>query len=1203
MTKKSNIVYIEDEHDQVPKVPKASNSKIITGISKDGSEVTYIDRGKKIEDLSLDELIEFELGKTPNKELVAYIKEHYDDNPRFHELIKEYRNLQTILEIPRSNSPTVILMSGEYLNEDYIKNYTIAEVQVYRANGGNYIIQKPVKKYDSLEDAQYELGDIRSFDKYLGITIIKNTLFLYARVDPKPVVAKPKDSEESKKETDEELLLAEEFANTNTNVNCIVNCIIPYLQRNIAGRDAINGFIQQSIKEYGTDSNKMSIKMLYGDVVPTKIKGVYTDVCRAANIQIKFYHQCATALFAMGLKPTEWGSHSIGNSKAKVVNLALGNGHCSLMGPTSKTQKFNNTVFKYLDNIDTTGHIHGQMKYEKDIFGCPNGRIIRAEKRFVEVKFDDSKPKIMYSREIQRTYRPSTLEDIRNDKSIDIDEDPKFGSISSITSHLSKEFLSKLPICSDLMLTKLFQQADRHIGVCLFTDHIPEDDYERFAVDMSGSYSSFESDQSIYIGLPTGPYVISRHYSKTQKPLFYIPSNKEQILPEIAKVFGPEPLSCIAAPMYDYLVSIGAKIECQAYIYGQLIRPNFRKYILDRLKTVKDKNSFNQKMVLNSIIGTLIAGARKKTRSSTFYFNNKYELCEIQRSVESCNYNKTRIALDKNFNEIEEQLNIDMTIHDNSVTIDIPVTKHNSRYDVHSWILAYSQVAVLKEAREIQSMNGTLISIKTDAINFYFDQENEQMIEYTNNILDPSIQRQAQRIKPGQFKKEAFKGHKHIELYKKAEHEPKAFQEIVPDKYFWFDSIHEALKNDSRVTYNSKVISPLLFFEGPGGLGKTHMVHNVLRPLIEAHEARVIITSSTNNLQFDDINKVQKKLELELASEEPNEQRVLELQVALANPKYACTTHKAFGLCKNVPIRKNQALIAVDEIFMHSKKQLNIIKSSGVPLIIIGDSCQTTNSYGDPMTNEYLESLGFNTVTFNRINHGPVKVGRHNYIFGSFLDRFRDPTLLPEYIEFLKDNRTQAVTKTYEKALKILKKNERDEQYLDALDHVEGFSPYKQDAFVWEYYKAKISKGIKGHNEMTLETLDQNCRVIVSTHEQAFIINTHMKQKYKQLGLTEYPVRLIKARKIGSQRFPAGHKLMIPIDSCDIWWTRRKAQEEVPKFAIYEPAYTCTAHSSQGTEIPTDMLCVVAKCITDRRIIYTAITRAMEGKQLRYINV
>jgi hypothetical protein len=433
---------------------------------------------------------------------------------------------------------------------------------------------------------------------------------------------------------------------------------------------------------------------------------------------------------------------------------------------------------------------------------------------------------------------------------------------------------------------------------------------EMTEVDQNRSFPSGHTCE-YYVGYPSNNLVPTHRPSKY--PAYVILKNIHNP-PQSFKYFfeyqdGP---IVLPTPVFRYLHDLQVQMDVDYY----LDTPTFKDInILDYCDQFNIDPS-QKKLFSNQLIGRTITGGIKECKRLHFTFKSPTERDQLIHECQTFGY--------------------DYNVYDHVLVAEVP-NPNKGFFQFHSYILAYSSIAMMTKWSQLEALNHTIIGYNVDAL----------------VINSPTY-------------------HEHSDL-------PGAFKTQSTSKKRSYDYI------PLRTTINppNRQIPPIQipnrpqFFKntviiGPAGIGKSY-------PFVTDPFYDQLLLTPTRELRDAHLNTEGIKTPVHTAHKA--------FQFTLSDPVF-------YKRRSDGTIPSPHATYVIDELSMFNESQwdLMIERSKHSRIIALGDFHQIKNSIGGRQISlKYFEDRGWDVINLTRT---PDMKCRHQYDFGLQLDQLRiDPDI------------------------------------------------------------------------------------------------------------------------------------------------------------------------------------------------------------------
>ena len=627
------------------------------------------------------------------------------------------------------------------------------------------------------------------------------------------------------------------------------------------------------LRNRGLDVDKLYTK--YPNLNPTNGKVYIThenieELARCMQVKIVTY----TKLGLITNRP--W--HTYGYQKGKKIPIKLESEHATIAA-----QKLSIDEIIYHDALDIpdTTDIVDKEWYRPERNANPNDPL--------QPMFYTS-----YDRVIHKTFRPSSVTKNPLDD-FDLANAYVFSADQMMFKLFKKQFDIQ-PIKND-KVRSIIKSAEHFIKKCVF-EELKGDIYE---IDHNKSYTSAEFSP-YYQGFPTNNLTpVTLEFSTN--PAFYVldtidnPPLEFQILYNYLE--GP---IVITTPMYKYLESRGADM-----VVDYVIDSRFRDISILGFADQFDIPQERKKLFCNSLIGRSITGGLACTKIVHCPYSNIAECNQIIHECQTLDYQYIQ--------------------HDSIVEVHLP-TRQDGLFHFHSYILAYSGIAMLSKFHELHTDCSEIVGYNVDAIIF------------------KNVRNYDDSCHPGGWKTKKLDSKSYFHQLKVSQYEAKHYHDS-----------DLALKPLNRKIYNNSTI-----IIAAAGIGKSHTFIN------QPSYNQVILTpTKTLRNQFRANGAI-----------------------AHTSHKYFQFTisDKKFYKMRQFGQLPQATDIIIDEAFMYTKEQWKIIeRRKGTSTIIaLGDPEQIRCAVnGTPVDMSFFEHYDCEYRT--RLPDSPA---RHSYQDGLLLDALRE---------------------------------------------------------------------------------------------------------------------------------------------------------------------------------------------------------------------
>jgi len=417
-------------------------------------------------------------------------------------------------------------------------------------------------------------------------------------------------------------------------------------------------------------------------------------------------------------------------------------------------------------------------------------------------------------------------------------------------------------------------------------------------LDHNKSYSSYKTYPG-YIGFPYKgffkyPYLVNSTdfkpaYIKVNN-LIFTDTNYQNIFLAYYKKYP----TLLTYPQYLDLLDF-ATIDIEYVLYCQFVDKDIVDLIPD------------DKHLRNKVLGKLIEGGIREERTITLTDLSNDEIDQIEY-------------------ECYEE-GIDFYELDIGLQIKLKRDRNYAKFHVHTYVLAYSQIQVLRKAYEL-SKHYRIVAMNIDSIT----------IDGTPSLCSSNI--------IGGWKV--------------------GYQGKLKPHYQCLTISDPPLPN-----YNPQTIPPIfnrlnivpsnrILLLGPGGIGKTRLVNLYMKQFDQ------ICLTYTLALKHD----IKKSFENTFTT-----QKYHQFTLSKRQKKYL------------PKLMESVNCIFEDECFMRSKSQWKKILRNNQIIITAGDECQICNDIEDAVDIEFFEKRGFQIVYMTRSD---TESCRHDFAYGTFLDSLRE---------------------------------------------------------------------------------------------------------------------------------------------------------------------------------------------------------------------
>ena len=304
---------------------------------------------------------------------------------------------------------------------------------------------------------------------------------------------------------------------------------------------------------------------------------------------------------------------------------------------------------------------------------------------------------------LYKSYRPSTV--TRNP---DDDADMQYRYVFSNDQLLFKLFKSKygLEPIQDPLIKSVIKRAEHFIGRAVL-EPLTRD--QHMETDMNKCYAAYEYNP-YYTGFPMTDFIPTRTLdginstlnglsatlnglSATLEPAFVVCKSIANVPISFSHLLGyvdPNPI-VIIYPMYQYLLSVGARPDVDYYIMAKMGHVDIIGFGI----TYGNIGSDDLKLFRNKLIGRCIAGGLAETKRMTIKTSYKAELDQL---IHECD---------------EHGLTFD--INDDIITIDYKQSTAGL-FHFHGYVLGYAAISVMSKWDELEKAGCTISGFNVDAL-------------------------------------------------------------------------------------------------------------------------------------------------------------------------------------------------------------------------------------------------------------------------------------------------------------------------------------------------------------------------------------------------------------------------------------------------------------------------------------------------------
>lgn len=364
------------------------------------------------------------------------------------------------------------------------------------------------------------------------------------------------------------------------------------------------------------------------------------------------------------------------------VDIILHNGHAY--------QKFNDS-----QKIDLCYYTDDPLT---ELSNYMDNQIINYKKgKFIKYIDIDSKTCII------KNFKPSFYTgDINDDNNVDY-----FNSFS-VESFYFKKWVNEnnFKCINSSFVEDIIKQGCHTIGCYSFDLPLPINKNKLLEIDHNRSYSIYRCKKNkFYCGIPLSNIEIYKYDNtidlNANNVAFIIPNSIKlpNYLFPVGKLF-----KCLSRPMYKFLISIGAEIDIQAVCFADFVD------IKDQPYAKHNGNNINYKFMHNTHVGKLIQGGISQ-----------------EQCVEITDFNQDEEKLIK-YELNKYDIPFDMPNGTNTITCKLPYKKQY--YHVYSYIIQYSQIAIISKMLELQKLGCTIYGGNCDSIIFEYSLTNCKLVDY-----------------------------------------------------------------------------------------------------------------------------------------------------------------------------------------------------------------------------------------------------------------------------------------------------------------------------------------------------------------------------------------------------------------------------------------------------------------------------------------
>lgn len=613
----------------------------------EGLESLFNPKPKLIDPLLIQQLND-NINKLADKKTNLKLAEQYglnwDDVKKYklHSIkkFKDYiinRTSQKLDYFKSSNGKTTILVNNTEKKRDIINR--IRDLSEYEGKKINVSISRPIENDGELKNFTYinktTLENVNGFSK-----LITNFFTQYKEVVDGYITIE--DAQVDKPNTDEY-----EAKDSNDNYNCAMKIVSKSL--NI---DFPEFFAHYPKFDGNKDKKTPPIKLIE-----------FEKICKKEGVRVLLYSKLGQLIN----KPFRQINKLKSNYSVN-VDIILHGGHAY--------QKFNDsqlTEICYYTEEPLT-----------ELYNYMDNQIINYEKgKFV--KYIDINGKTC----LMKNFRPSFYTNDIND-----DNNADYFNCYSVESFYFKKWVNDcgFKCINSSFVADIIKQGCHTIGCYSFDLPKPTNKCKLYEIDHNRSYSIATCKKNkFYCGVPMSNIEIYKYDNNidlnANNVAFIIPSNV--VLPDYLFPVG-ELFKVLSRPMYQFLISINAKIDIKAVCFADFI---------DIKDQPTSKNGdINYKLMHNMHVGKLIQGGITQ-----------------EQSIEISDFNQDEEKLIK-YELNKYDIPFDMPVGSDTITCKLPYKKQY--FHVYSYIIQYSQIAIISKMLELQKLGLTIYGGNCDSIIF-----------------------------------------------------------------------------------------------------------------------------------------------------------------------------------------------------------------------------------------------------------------------------------------------------------------------------------------------------------------------------------------------------------------------------------------------------------------------------------------------------
>lgn len=572
---------------------------------------------------------------------------------------------------------------------------------------------------------------------------------------------------------------------------------------------------------------------------------------------------------------TELGQHlkspwvSVGRQNQMSVPLVVTENHCQLIAPKIKLTQVN-----YFENS-----VLEEMRHHPSVVSVKSGIGLES---IITIASDG------YA--INKSYRPPAP----YDKSTD----PRYLKCTSELQFFTAQFVDHFELTPlQPQISNLIGYAENFISrqkIANPTESIQTE------IDMNQSYMSYESSP-YYCGFPSATLLASESIEITAETAFVAIQTDDPI---VQRFFGQRDFYLVPTPYYRFLQDIDSNTEVLWTVVSTGFKPiEYQKWLHESVA-----DPVVRKTLSRQIIGSLICGGlSSKSHIAKEFTAAPHEIDQMVYEAQTHGLNY-RI------------------INPSRIWVEVPTNPKKQYRHIHSYILAYSAIAMHQKFLELDHSGAKVLGFNVDA--FY---------------VDGDIHTRYQSTQPGGFKSHTFTTKKWF-----------TDMAISPIDYIETSFDFAALK---QITLPSGIPIKSQFLAGAAGIGKTHpwLGRWILPPTCE--------------LRDDIIAKGSPSITVQRA-----------FRPDLNDEKWRALPPNCFPQFK---------LALIDECTMLSRSQLKCIirraRHFGIVLHFAGDFEQIQHMTNPAGFDFYRE----NHIDVVELKRTPSKKCRQDFAFGSQLDQLR----------------------------------------------------------------------------------------------------------------------------------------------------------------------------------------------------------------------